>query len=53
MKTLRALTATYPVGAYFALTFAISWSEFLLVGGRGLLSGTDWQTDPRFPVAVR
>jgi membrane protease YdiL (CAAX protease family) len=42
----------HPVLAYYVLTFAISWGGMLLVGGPGLLAGTDWQTDPLFPVAI-
>ena len=42
----------HPVLSYYLLTFAISWGGFLLVGSPGLLSGTDCQTDPLFPVAI-
>src|ERR1051326_9432348 len=42
----------HPVLSYYLLTFAISWRGFLLVGSPGLLSGTDCQTDPLFPVAL-
>lgn len=42
----------HPVGTYLALTFAISWGGFLWVGGSGIITGTNWQTDPRFPAAV-
>jgi membrane protease YdiL (CAAX protease family) len=38
--------------SYFVLTFAISWGGFLLIGASGMLTGTSWQTDPRFQVAV-
>lgn len=38
---------------YYALTFVLSWGGFLLVGGRGLLARADWQTDPRFLLAVQ
>ncbi|MCU0640794.1 MAG: CPBP family intramembrane metalloprotease [Candidatus Margulisbacteria bacterium] len=41
-----------PVLAYYILTFLISWGGFLLIGGSGLLTGTNWQTDPRFQFAV-
>jgi uncharacterized protein len=42
----------HPVLTFYVLTFAISWGGFLLVGGSGLLSGTDWQSDPQFMLAV-
>src|SRR4030095_10248477 len=42
----------HPVLSYYALVFAISWGGVLLVGGRGLLAGTNWQTDPLFIFAV-
>jgi membrane protease YdiL (CAAX protease family) len=38
----------HPVLSYYVLTFAISWGGFLLVGGRGLVAGTNWQVDPLF-----
>jgi membrane protease YdiL (CAAX protease family) len=37
---------------YYVLTFAISWGGFLLVAGRGLVAGTNWQADPMFLPAV-
>jgi membrane protease YdiL (CAAX protease family) len=52
MTTIRAFIERHPVPTYYALTFAISWGGFLLVGGPGLFSGTNWQTDPLFPLAV-
>ncbi len=48
----RGFVRRHPVPSYYLLTFAISWGGFLLVGSPGLLSGTDWQTDPLFPVAI-
>lgn len=48
----RGFARRHPVLGYYLLTFAISWGGFLLVGSRGLLSGTNWQTDPLFPVAI-
>ena len=48
MASMTALVRRHPVSTFYVLTFAISWGGFLLVGGRGFLSGTDWQADPRF-----
>ena len=52
MTTTRVFIKRHAVQAYFALTFALSWGGFLLVGGPGLLAGTSWQADPRFMAAV-
>jgi hypothetical protein len=52
MTTIRAFIKSYPVLTYYALTFAISWGGFLLVGGPGIFAGTNWQTDPLFLFAV-
>lgn len=52
MSTIKAFIKTHPVLTYYALTFAISWGGFLLVGGPGLFSGTNWQSDPLFMFAV-
>jgi CAAX protease family protein len=52
MSTMKAFITKHPVLTYFALTFALSWGGFLLVGGSGLLAGTSWQADPRFMAAV-
>jgi uncharacterized protein len=52
MTTIQAFIRRHAVFTYFALTFAISWGGFLLVGGSGLFSGTDWQADPLFMAAV-
>lgn len=49
----RGLPGKHAVGTYFALTIAISWIGLLLVGGGGLLAGTNWQTDPRFLPAIQ
>jgi len=52
MNTIKAFIKKHPLLSYFALTFAISWGGFLLVGGPGIFAGTNWQTDPLFPLAV-
>jgi uncharacterized protein len=52
MATIKPFITRHPVLAYYVLTFAISWGGMLLVGSPGLLAGTDWQTDPLFPLAI-
>jgi membrane protease YdiL (CAAX protease family) len=52
MTTIRAFINRHQVLSYFVLTFAISWGGFLLVGAPGILTGTSWQSDPQFQVAV-
>jgi uncharacterized protein len=52
MTAITAFITRHPVPTYYALTFAISWCGFLLVGGPGLVSGSDWQADRRFMSAV-
>ena len=53
MATLLALVRRYPVTAYFALTFAISWGGALLaIGGAGGMQGTTPGSDPRFAFAL-
>jgi hypothetical protein len=47
-----AYVKRHPVLTYYVLTFAISWGGFLLVGGRGLAAGTNWQADSLFLPAV-
>jgi membrane protease YdiL (CAAX protease family) len=52
MTTVKAFVIRFPVLVFYVLAFAISWSLFLLIGGPGLYSGTDWQSEPRFVLAV-
>src|SRR5437763_5521290 len=52
MTTIKSFIKLHPVLTYYVLTFAISWGGMLLVGGRGLFAGTNWQTDPLFQLAV-
>jgi membrane protease YdiL (CAAX protease family) len=49
---IGAFARGHPVLSYYVLTFALSWGGLLLVGGRGLFAGTDWQTDPTFLPAI-
>jgi uncharacterized protein len=52
MSTFTALVSKYPVGAYFALTFAISWGGAILAIGPGGMEGSAPTADPRFAFAV-
>jgi membrane protease YdiL (CAAX protease family) len=52
MTTKEDFIKRHPVLTYYALVFAISWGGFMLVGGSGVLTGTPWQADPRFQIAV-
>jgi membrane protease YdiL (CAAX protease family) len=52
MATITAHIKKHPVLIYYVLVFSISWGGFLILGGRGILVGTNWQTDPRFLIAV-
>ncbi|NSW76539.1 MAG: CPBP family intramembrane metalloprotease [Candidatus Atribacteria bacterium] len=52
MVSNQSFIRRYPVFSYYILTFTISFGGFLLVGGSGLLAGTNWETDPRFQIAV-
>lgn len=46
------LIRQHPVLAYFILTFVVSWSLLLLIGGRDLFSGVDWDVSPVFGLAI-
>lgn len=53
MAGVRTLITRRPVLSYYVLTFAISWGGWILVtGGPGGMSGSDWQSDPVFPLLV-
>ena len=53
MSTMKAFVTRYPVPAYFALTFAISWGGALVaIGGSGGMRGTTPTSDPRFAYAL-
>ena len=49
MTTIRAFVTRHPVRTYFALTFAVSWSGFVLVVGPGGFPGTGSQFDTLVP----
>jgi uncharacterized protein len=53
METITAFIKRRPVLSYFVLTFAISWSGLLVIGGTGeTASGTTWQSDPRLAIMI-
>ncbi|MDP9987572.1 membrane protease YdiL (CAAX protease family) [Arthrobacter oryzae] len=52
MNVIVAFVRRHQVLSYYILTFAISWSLFLIVGGPGYFARAFWQTDPRFLPAV-
>lgn len=52
MGAINAFITRFPVLTFYALTFSLSWSAFLIIGGPGLFASTDWQSDPRFLPAV-
>jgi uncharacterized protein len=52
MTTREAFYKRHPVLAYYIVVFVISWGGILSAGARGILSGTSWQTDPMFPLAI-
>jgi CAAX protease family protein len=53
MTMAQGFLKKHPVGTYFALTIAISWSGLLMVGGAGFFAGSSWKTDPRFLPAIQ
>jgi membrane protease YdiL (CAAX protease family) len=53
METIKGFIERYPVLAYFALTFAVSWGGVLLViGGPGAIPGTQEQLEALLPFAI-
>lgn len=52
MAPVHAFIKRHPVLTFYAVVFLLSWGGFLAIGGSGLISGTDWQTDPRFMSSV-
>jgi uncharacterized protein len=54
MKTIKAFIKRHPLLSYFALTFAISWSGFLIAAGVGVggLSPTPDQLQTIIPYAI-
>lgn len=52
MSTLMAFIKRHPVPVYFALTFAISWSGFLIVVGSSGIPDTPEQFERLLPSAI-
>jgi hypothetical protein len=54
MKTIKAFIKRYPLLSYFALTFALSWSGFLIAAGIGTggFSPTPEELQTLVPYAV-
>ena len=52
MTRVKSFIQRRPVLVYYILTFAISWSLFLLVGGSDFIQGQDWEDNPVFVLAV-
>ena len=52
MASAEELVRRRPVPAFYFLTFSISWGLLLLVGGRDLVSGVDWETSSAFTLAI-
>ncbi len=52
MNLIVVFVRRHQVLGYYILTFAISWSFFLIVGGPGFFAGNFWESDPRFVPAV-
>lgn len=49
---IKAFIKGHPILTYYVLVFLVSWGSFLVVGGRGFLAGTSWQTDTTFLPAI-
>lgn len=52
MTTVAGIVQKRPVLTYFALTFAVSWSLFLAIGGHDLFSGIEWDSSTAFGFAI-
>jgi membrane protease YdiL (CAAX protease family) len=52
MTSIKAFITRRPVLAYYILTFAISWTLFLIVGGSDFIQADDWEDNPAFILAV-
>ncbi|MDD5594171.1 MAG: CPBP family intramembrane metalloprotease [Candidatus Margulisbacteria bacterium] len=50
--SLSIFIKRYPVFTYFVLTFAVSWTGFLLVLGPGSFPGTQQKFETVFPLAI-
>lgn len=52
MKGIDRVIRERPVLAYFIVTFIVSWSLLLLIGGYDLFSGVDWDQSSLFGLAI-
>lgn len=52
MATINAFIRSNPVLTYFIVVLVISFGGMLLVAGPSIFAGTNWQTDPQFPLAI-
>ncbi|MBE0609207.1 MAG: CPBP family intramembrane metalloprotease [Dehalococcoidia bacterium] len=52
MTGIDRLIRDRPVLSYFVLTFIVSWSLLLLIGGYDLFSGVDWDASSVFGLAI-
>jgi membrane protease YdiL (CAAX protease family) len=52
MTVVDRLIHKRPILSYFVLTFAVSWSLLLLIGGYDLFSGVDWDESSIFGLAI-
>src|SRR5688572_18504005 len=49
---MRDFVRRHPVLAFYLLTFTVSWSLFLLVGGSDFTQGADWESNATFGLAI-
>jgi membrane protease YdiL (CAAX protease family) len=52
MTGVDRLIRDRPVLSYFVLTFVVSWTLLLLIGGSDLFSGVDWDASSLFGLAI-
>lgn len=52
MSSIDRVIRERPVVSYFILTFIVSWSLLLLIGGYDLFSGVDWDSSSVFGLAI-
>lgn len=52
LGSVSSVLREHPVVAYFVLTFIVSWSLLLAIGGYDLISGVDWDDSSMFGLAI-